>query len=55
MPRRVGPEEARRLCPLLREGYAAAAMVDDGARDVDVAALHGGFLRARRDPGPDRR
>ncbi|MEZ0468316.1 NAD(P)/FAD-dependent oxidoreductase [Phaeobacter sp. SYSU ZJ3003] len=31
--------------PLLREGYAAAGMLDRGGQDIDVAALHQGFLR----------
>lgn len=31
--------------PLLREGYAVAGMLDPGGRDIDVAALHQGYLR----------
>ncbi|WP_323776530.1 FAD-binding oxidoreductase [Leisingera sp.] len=31
--------------PLLRDGYAAAGMLDRGGQDIDVAALHQGFLR----------
>lgn len=31
--------------PLLRRGYATAAMLDNSARDIDVNALHQGFLR----------
>lgn len=31
--------------PLLRDGYAASGMLDRGGRDIDVAALHQGFLR----------
>lgn len=31
--------------PLLREGYAAAGMLDAGGQDIDVAALHQGYLR----------
>lgn len=31
--------------PLLREGYAAAGMLDVGGQDIDVAALHQGYLR----------
>lgn len=31
--------------PLLREGYAAAALWDTGTSEIDVAALHQGYLR----------
>lgn len=31
--------------PLLRKGYAAAALWDDGTAEIDVAALHQGYLR----------
>ena len=40
--------EARKLCPLLREGYAAAAILEPDAADVDVHALHQGYLRQFR-------
>ncbi|WP_069300532.1 NAD(P)/FAD-dependent oxidoreductase [Neptunicoccus sediminis] len=31
--------------PLLRSGYATAGMLDRGGQDIDVAALHQGYLR----------
>lgn len=43
--REVSPADAAVLLPALRPGYAAAAAVEDEAFDMDVAALHGGFLR----------
>ncbi|MFO7854778.1 MAG: FAD-dependent oxidoreductase [Paracoccaceae bacterium] len=51
--RRLDAAEARALCPLLRADYAAAAVLDDEARDIDVAALHEGFLRRLRALGGD--
>lgn len=48
---RLDGEETRRRLPLLREGYAAGAMFDPRARDIDVNALHHGFLRAFRNGG----
>ena len=41
-------EAARALVPALRPGYAAAAAIEDDAFDMDVAALHQGFLRQLR-------
>lgn len=38
-------EAARRLSPLLAEGYAAAGLHEAGSRDIDVHALHTGYLR----------
>ncbi|QFT61155.1 L-2-hydroxyglutarate oxidase LhgO (plasmid) [Sulfitobacter sp. THAF37] len=37
--------------PLLRSGYAAAGMLDRGGQDIDVAALHQGYLRLLRARG----
>lgn len=37
--------------PLLREGYATAGMLDCGGQDIDVAALHQGYLRLFRARG----
>jgi len=31
--------------PLLRSDYAAAAMLDSAGQDIDVSALHQGFLK----------
>jgi D-arginine dehydrogenase len=41
----VGAAKAGTFSPLLAEGYAAAGLYEDGARDIDVHALHTGFLR----------
>lgn len=46
--REAGLDEVRALIPALRPGYAVAAAVEDDAFDVDVAALHAGFLRRVR-------
>jgi len=37
--------------PVLRPGYAAAALADNGAMDMDVAAIHQGFLKGFRRRG----
>lgn len=37
--------------PLLRAGYVAQAALDSNAMDIDVAALHRGFLRGARSAG----
>ncbi len=42
---RLGAAALKEHQPLLREGYAAAGMLDTGGQDIDVAALHQGFLR----------
>jgi D-arginine dehydrogenase len=39
------------LHPLLKKGYAAGGMLDRAAREIDVAALHQGFLRLFRSRG----
>lgn len=48
---RIDPAKAKALCPLLREEAMAEAIWDDEARDIDVGALHQGYLRAFRDAG----
>jgi D-arginine dehydrogenase len=40
--------EARELCPILREGYVAAALLEPDSSDIDVSALHQGYLRLFR-------
>jgi len=49
--RLVDANEAKRICPLLRDGYAAAAILEPDAADVDVHALHQGYLRQFRARG----
>ncbi len=43
--------EARRLLPALRPAYAAAAAIEADCFDLDVAAIHQGFLRQFRSRG----
>lgn len=43
--RRLDPAPAAALLPLLRPGYLAAALIDEGAADIDVDALHQRYLR----------
>lgn len=43
--RRVDGAELYQRVPLLRDGYAVAALWDDGTSAIDVAALHQGYLR----------
>jgi D-arginine dehydrogenase len=43
--------EVKRLVPALREGYAVRAGLEDNAFDMDVAALHQGYLRHMRKSG----
>ena len=40
--------EAHALCPILREGYFAAALLEPDSSDIDVNALHQGYLRLFR-------
>lgn len=42
---RLSVEKARALCPALRAGYAAMATIEPDCFDIDVAALHQGFLK----------
>jgi D-arginine dehydrogenase len=41
----IAPAEIAGMGPPLRPGYAAAAAIEREAFDIDVAALHAGFLR----------
>jgi D-arginine dehydrogenase len=49
--RRVDAIEARALSPALREDYVAAGVYEPEAQDVDVHALHQGYLRWLRERG----
>lgn len=49
--RLLGAAETEAMLPLLRPGYAGGAVLEDGASDIDVHALHHGFLRRFRDRG----
>lgn len=49
--RMISVAEARAIVPALREGYVAAAGLEPDAMDIDVHALHQGFLRGLRARG----
>ncbi len=44
----VTPQAAETLCPLLRPGYTARALLEPQAADIDVHALLQGYLRRHR-------
>jgi D-arginine dehydrogenase len=44
----VGPDDVIGLQPLLRPGYVELALLEPGAMEIDVHALHQGFLRGLR-------
>ena len=46
--REVSLVEAKQLVPALRDDYAMAAAIEDDVFDIDVDALHQGFLRVLR-------
>lgn len=43
--REIALAEVQRMVPVLRPGYATRAAIETDAFDMDVAALHAGFLR----------
>ena len=49
--RAIGPEEARAILPVLRPEAVAGAAIEEDAFDIDVAALHQGYLRMLRANG----
>lgn len=49
--RDIAVETVQAMVPALRSGYAVAAAIEDDAFDMDVAALHQGFLRLHRRRG----
>jgi D-arginine dehydrogenase len=49
--RRISIAEAHALVPALRPGYLAGAAIEEDAFDMDVAAIHQGFLRMLRANG----
>ncbi|WP_291297270.1 FAD-binding oxidoreductase [Elioraea sp.] len=46
--RPLSEAEARALLPAIRPGYAVGAAIEEDAFDIDVAALHQGYLRMLR-------
>lgn len=49
--RRIDGEHARALCPILRPNHIVEAVYEEDAADVDVHALHQGYLRVFRKNG----
>jgi len=49
--RRLDAREARAMAPIIREEYLAGAVYDPEAMDLDVHAIHQGFLRGTRARG----
>jgi D-arginine dehydrogenase len=49
--RRLSVQDAQSLVPALRPGYLAGAAIEEDASDMDVAAIHQGFLRMVRGNG----
>jgi D-arginine dehydrogenase len=43
--RPLSAADARNLCPVLREDYVAGALLEPDSTDIDVHALHHGYLR----------
>jgi len=51
----VDPARALSLCPVLRDGYVSAAVIEPDARHIDVAGLLDAFLRGFRARGGELR
>ncbi len=49
--RPIAVDAVRAMVPALRPGYAVAAAIEEDAFDMDVAALHQGYLRTLRAHG----
>jgi D-arginine dehydrogenase len=47
----ISGSELRAMMPLLREGYAASALMEYDAADIDVHGLHHGYLRVLKERG----
>lgn len=47
----IDPGEVGRYCPIVRPGWCSRAMLKPAAMDIDVDALHQGFLRGIRARG----
>jgi D-arginine dehydrogenase len=46
--RPVSAAEAQTICPVLKDGYVAAALLEPECTDIDVHQLHQGYLRLFR-------
>ena len=53
--RRLGPDETRAACPILKPEHIVAAALETASADVDVDLLHQGWLRQFRARGGDLR
>ena len=42
---RINAKEVMQHCPLLKQGYAAAGVLDTSGSDIDVHTLHQGYLK----------
>ncbi|MBM3572036.1 MAG: FAD-binding oxidoreductase, partial [Alphaproteobacteria bacterium] len=49
--RKLDAAETRRIAPILREGYAESAVYEPDAMDIDVHALHQGYLKLAKAAG----
>jgi D-arginine dehydrogenase len=49
--RRIDAAEANARSPVLRPGYVAGAIFDPDAMDIEVHALHSGYLRGMKERG----
>lgn len=49
--RLVEPDEANELNPVLSRGYVELGMLEPGAMEIDVHAVHGGYVRGLRQRG----
>jgi D-arginine dehydrogenase len=49
--RRIDAARARTICPILRPGHIVEAIYEEDAADVDVHALHQGYLKVFRRNG----
>lgn len=52
-PAVLDTDQARRHVPILRADYVAQALLDDSAKDIDVHALHQGYLRGAKARGAE--
>ncbi len=50
---RVGPDEIRAMAPMMRHEWARDGVFEPDCYDIDVAALHQGFLRGADGRKPD--
>ena len=51
LTRMLTPKEALRLVPILKPEWTEHALLEEGSHDVDVHALHQGYLRAMKERG----